>query len=466
MNYILKIIAAYPPYMYKLLLVLIFLISFNSFSQIRFSGEATTETMISTSEKLPFWMYHNKRGRISDNTNFAGWITGRANYELDAVRNLEVGAGVVFQDGDGKAIFTDELYFRFQGEQFYVTVGRKQQEDLYRGLSSSNRSILLSLNARPFPGLQIGTNGPFFPFGNSARGFGIEGSWNDYLLEEERYVTNARLHHKNLLFVYRTKNDLQFKAGLQHFVQWAGVSPQWGSQPSSGKDYIRIVSGQEGGADATEGDRLNALGNHLGGYEFYVKKTFRDYSVEAFYNHLFEDGSGRRLGNTPDGRYGVYFENKNRDKLINSVIYEFFYTKHQSNTTTGIHRYDHYFNHGIYRSGWTYHNRGIGAPFFTVNPEKETLHAFINNKFIAHHLGIGGRIFNWFYDYPYKLLLSYAHNDGRYNRQYNPKQDVAYVNLEYGILRSFLDLDIQLGAEYNSFTSPIYGIGMQLKKRF
>lgn len=440
------------------LFLIIFFFSISALPQMKFSGEATTEALISTGKKLPFWMYHNKRGRLSENTNVTAWVTGRGNYDLGTTTTLEIGGGLLFQDGISERLFIDELYAHIESPKLYFTVGRKQQKELYNGLSASNRSILWSLNPRPLPGIQIGTNGPLFL--NGATGFGIEGSWNEYIMEKERYVSNAKLHHKNLLLVYRFRNSLQIKGGLQHFVQWGGVDPLSGRQPEKINDYIRIISGQGGDKSATGGEQLNALGNHLAGYEIYVSRDFKNFNMEIFYNHLFEDGSGRRLGNTPDGRYGLFLEMKEKDRFINSVMYEFFYTHHQSHTTTGPHGPDNYFNNYRYISGWTYENRVLGVPFFTVNPDGE---GFINNKFTAHHAGIGGQILN---STPYKILISYAQNDGRYGRRFIPKQDVAYLYMEYGLLRNFIDLDIQMGAEYNSYTSPVYGIGIRAHKRF
>ncbi len=447
--------------MIKFLLFPFLLISFTSFSQINFSGEANTRAMLSTGEKLPFWMHHNTRGRIAENTNIVGWVTGKGVYDLGYYSRLEFGAGILARDGDNGEAFIDELYAHLELEKFYITVGRKQQAELYNGLSASNRSILWSLNARPLPGIQIGTNGPLFLAGD--QGFGIEGSWNEYLLEKDRFVSNANLHHKNLLLVYRFENSLQIKAGLQHFVQWGGVSPVFGQQPITFKDYLKVVTGRGGSETAPEGDQQNALGNHLGGYEIFIGKEFSEFRVELLYNHLFEDGSGRRLGNTPDGRYGIYMEMKDRNRIINSFIYEFYYTEHQSHTTTGVDGADNYFNNTIYRSGWTFENRVLGVPFFTVNPEEPGI---INNKFKAHHIGIGGDFSNTWNTWPYKFMLSLARNDGRFTRRFRPVQDVAYVHFEYGLLRSFLDLDIQVGAEYNSFSSPIYGVGLQVRKEF
>lgn len=432
-------------------------------SQYYLEGEVTGQGQISTGERLPFWMYHNTRGRISANTNGVGWLTGRVGYQINEDSFFEVGAGGLVRDETADAIFFDELYLHLQNRNFYVTGGRKHQKDFYNGLSSTNRHIVWSLNPRPLPGVQVGTNGPIFFSREEEHGFGFEGFWSEYFLEEERYVSEAKLHHKNLLLVYRTRNNFEVKAGLQHFVQWGGTSPRHGQLPGTVNDYLRLIIGMPGGENVREVDQLNALGNQLGGYELYVTKAYNDFKVQLLYNHIFEDGSGLRLGNTPDGRYGVFLEFTDKDKLLNSVMYEFYYTHHQSHTTSGIHKYDRYLTHSTYRSDFTYFGRVMGSPFFTEDPDGQGI---INNKFTAHHLGIGGQYSTFFNTYPYKILLSYAKNDGTYGEPYSQTQDVGYIHSELGLFRGILDLDVHLGVEYNTFSSPLYGIGLQVRRRF
>ena len=421
-----------------------------------YSIDINLKGLESNAEKLPFWLYHNQRGRVSEDSNISSWVTAKKALFLTRESYLIFGAGVLYQDGSGEGLVIDELFGHFQNSWMYATLGRKQRPTLYNGLSSSNASILWSLNARPMPGIQLGTSRPIFLSGN--QGFGFEGSWNEYLMGNNRVTEGARLHHKNFRFVFRA-GGWQVKAGLQHFVQWAGISPRYGQQPKSFQDYLTILVSAEGGADAAIGDQLNALGNTLGGYEFYLNKEFENFRLEFFYNHLFEDGTGTRMVNKPDGRYGLFYENEDKDRLVNSIIYELTYTNNQSYTTLGNHKYDEYFNNGVYRSGWTYHQRTIGSPFFIPNDNGVGIR---NNKFTAHHLGIGGQISNYFNSYPYRLLLSYARNDGRYVARFRPKQDVFYGLFDIKLLQSAFDVNVQLGVEYNSYASPIYGAGVHL----
>ncbi|WP_424495035.1 capsule assembly Wzi family protein [Salinimicrobium sp. GXAS 041] len=423
-------------------------------SGLGYSLELNVKGLAATGKKLPFWLHNNQRGRVSKDSNISSWVSAKKALFLSDNSYLIFGAGALFQDGAGEGLVIDELYGHFQNSWMYATLGRKQRPEVYNGISSSNASLLWSLNTRPMPGIQLGTTRPVFLFGE--QGIGFEGSWNEYLLGNNRVVEGARLHHKNIRFVVRV-GTWQMKAGIQHFVQWAGESPRYGVQPDSFQDYLTIITGGAGGEDAVIGDQQNALGNTVGGYEFYLSKAFRDFKLEFFYNHLFEDGTGTRFVNKPDGRYGLYYEDE--DKFLNSFIYEFTYTENQSYKTLGVHKYDNYFNNGIYASGWTYNGKTIGSPFFIPN---ENGIGIRNNKFTAHHIGIGGQISNYFNIYPYKLLLSYSRNDGRYHDRFRPKQDVFYGFLDVRLLQMTFDVNLQLGIEYNSFTSPSYGGGVHV----
>lgn len=452
-----------PKYFIPILLVISFFFSPLQAQKIDFLGEANLKAMASTEERLPFWMYHNTRGRITENSNLAAWVSGRAIYKLTENAFLEAGAGFLYRDGALDNFFVDELYARFENSWMHITAGRKQKKELYNGLSSSNRSILWSLNARPLPGIQIGTTGPIFLFSNN-KGLGFEASWEEYWMGTDRYVENTRLHHKNFLLVYRFNSGLQVKAGIQHFVQWAGTHPRFGEQPHTFNDYLRIITGQEGTETATAGDELNALGNHLGGYEIYVSKTFEDFYIQLFYNHLFEDGSGQRWRNKIDGRYGIFIKSRNKAQFINSAIFEFYYTMHQSHTINAEHLWDNYFNNGVYSSGWTYHGRVIGSPFFT--PAADGI-GIINNKFRAYHLGIGGQLLHAENPLPYKLMLSYSYNGGLPPHSFDTNQKVFYADYKMKVWQKFVEVNLQLGAEFNSFLdSPIFGAGIHLRKRF
>ncbi|MBZ9728703.1 capsule assembly Wzi family protein [Salegentibacter sp. JZCK2] len=446
-------------------LSLLCLTSFSTYAQWDFSGSVNLNTYIheGAAERLPFWMYHNQRGRVSEDTHVSGWISGRTFNEFSNGNSLEIGAGVLYQDGIKDEIFLDEIYAAFNTDWLEAVVGRRQEKELYKGLSATNESMLWSINARPMPGISLATNRTIFFSPESA--FGFEASWSEYLMGEDRFVKNARLHYKHINFVYQPNPDFQIKAGIRHFAQWGGDSPKTGQQPEGFSDYIRMVFGREGGENAVGGDQANVLGNHLGTYELeIIKRLNPELELNFIYNHMFEDGSGSRYANFPDGRYGVFLDFENNRRLINGILYEFFFTRNQSINAGSPHGADNYLNNFLtYHSGFTYESRIIGLPFFTYDEELDQV---VNNKFAAHHLGISGNFSNYFVSYPWKLLLSFSHNEGRYGQFFNPNQDVYSGLFDIKLLQSFVQLNVQFGVEVSNVAKPLYGAGLNLSKQF
>lgn len=442
--------------------VLLILLGFplSIFSQMEFSGNLNLRAYYSGNKDLPFWFYSNQRGRISENTNFSSWVSGAGTYEINKNSFLEIGGGLLYENGSSDRISIDELYADYRNSWFRIILGAKQKEELYNGLSGSNENILWSLNSRPLPGLQIRTNRPVF-IGENKR-WGIEATWEEYLLGKKRYVKNARLHHKSFHILYRSFSGWQIRVGIQHFAQWAGTSPDFGEQPHSPSDYLKIITGRGGGEGAIQGDVENALGNHLGSYELSVKKKFAFSEVGFIYNSIFEDGSGSRFANFPDGRYGLFWKRQD-NSFINYLIYEFYYTRDQSHD---VNRWgaDNYFEHTIlYFSGWTYQDRIMGTPFFESDPENYRMK---NNRFTTHHLGVSGNYHIFKNNYPYKLMLTYLFNEGTYVNPYPSGQHKFYTFLSSRILSNPFELHIELGSEYDSLDSPTYGIGLHLKRTF
>ena len=448
---------------FRLFLLLAILTTSNLiYAQVEFSGSVNLEGHFSTKDKLPFWFYSNQRGRVSEETNIDGWINGKLNYKISEETSLEIGGGLLYQDALKDEILIDELYADFKYKWLQFIAGRKQEAELYNGLSASNENILWSLNARPIPGIQFKTRHPIFFTSN--RRFGFEASWEEYYLGNNPGAEKVRLHHKNLSVLYHFNNGWKVKAGIQHFVQWGGSSDRFGDQPNGFEDYIRIVTGRGGGENSLESDQANALGNHLGSWEVYVSKEYRDYSFSFIYNNLFEDGSGSRLANFPDGRYGFFIDSHNKEKLVNSFMYELYYTREQSQT--GPHLYDNYFNNGVYPFGWTYKGRVVGVPFFTYDPE---LNYIVNNKFITHHFGISGQFSTYFQNYPYKVLLSYAHNEGTYRKPLNSEglnEDVLNFYSKIRVLNLPVQADLTFGFDFNSIKEPVFGAGISLSREF
>ena len=468
----------------KFLPYIFFVFCFTLSAQDNLSVEANFRAIYSKSQSKPFWFYSQQRGRVDDSTNFAGWVSLGYNFNTGANSSFEVAGGFLYRD---KALYEDlvldELYAEFGNSWILAFIGLRHYDEQYSGLSATNGNMLWSLNARPMPGIGVHIEDPiYFIFNDHV---GLSGSWREYFMGKRRFVKNARVHAKSLYIHYRSNNGFKVKLGIEHVVQWAGKSPEvyLGTLPKNFKDYLRIIAGQGGGEDATNGEQSNALGNHQGTYELRLSQEFKNFTLEFFYSHLFDDGSGMLFNNPYDGRYGFYGDLNKEDndlKWFGKLLYEFYYTKDQSHQFTRlIHVWDDYFNNGMYRSGWTYQNDIIGLPFFTTNYYYQDEYPIIgNSRIIAHHIGAKGALFK---TYPYKLLLSYRNNNGHvasmdeyggdYYREDDPRGRYkipheiwsTYLNLQ--VLSHPFKLNLELGGDFSSQDNNI-AAGLLLNKSF
>jgi hypothetical protein len=130
----------------------------------------------------------------------------------------------------------------------------------------------------------------------------------------------------------------------------------------------------------------NALGNHLGIWDFYYKKQNEEKLLKLYYQHFFEDTSGLRFTNRIDGLWGVELENYIPKT---NLLIEYLTTEDQDRT---IHN-DAYYNHYQYNLGWSYKGYALGNPFINylkVEPVK------------VFHLGLSGKIYSKYY-YQFKV---------------------------------------------------------------
>ena len=440
---------------------LLFLVLFSglTYSQVDFSGSIHLEGYYSTKDKLPFWFYSNQRGRVSEETNIDGWINGKLNYKISEETSLEIGGGVLYQDALKDEIFIDELYADLNYSWLQIIAGRKQEAELYNGLSASNENILWSINSRPLYGLQLQTNRPIY-FSSKKR-IGLIFAWEDYYQNDHEF-SNRFIHHKKVQLVLNLSETFSVRGGIQHFAQWGGTSKRFGKQPESINDYLRIVRGSAGDENAVMGDQENALGNHLGSWELYLTKRFKHSELKFIYNSIFEDGSGSRFANFPDGRYGLFWQSSEKNRIVNSVIYEYFNTRDQSKDVNNWGA-DNYLNNRIHSWSWTFNNRVMGSPLFTFDQKSREI---INNKFSAHHIGIGGEIYRYFQSFPYKILLTYRHNEGTYREPLDLYEDVLNFYSKWRFLNIPFQADLTFGFDFNSIKEPVFGLGISLSREF
>lgn len=387
---------------------------------------------IATQQTLPFWAVSNNHGLVPDSRGgllkmevFSDFMTKHAfqfAYGISA-------AGAF--SGTKNKIMLDQLFVSGKWRNLRLDLGMIHPEEKYNGVSSTNGDFVRSGNSRTFPGYNLRSNYINVPFTKGYLSFKF--NWGDYLMIDDSYAKDVRLHNKSLYVKITPHAKWEIIVGLEHWAQWAGTTPIGGKQPSSFKDYTRIVCAESGGVGATRSDSLNALGNHLGKEHLRINYKTDNFILSFYHDIPFEDGSGTDFRSFPDGTYCFYYGAKNKENWVSDVIYEFYYTKYQSGalhdrpaTPKEMEKQDpngpfygrkilggrdDYFNHGEYRNGWTSYGRTIGCPLMTPGFFNHVL-IIVNNRIIAHHLGIRGVAFR---TTPYKFLLTYSKNYGIYD---------------------------------------------------
>ncbi|WP_245583361.1 capsule assembly Wzi family protein [Salinimicrobium terrae] len=405
-------------------------------------------------------MHSNQRGRIDERTNFSSWIDGMGRYGFRDGGIVEAGLGILYKDGYTEEVQLDEYFVSYENNLFEAFAGRKQKEEFFSGISATNKNMLWSLNSRPIPGIGINFK-PIEVFKRA--GISVKASWEEYFSDEQdRHIPNIRIHHKSFHFVYTGIRNFEFIAGGHHYAQWGGKSPEYGEIPAGFDDYLRVITGGSiiGGDGFVGESEVNALGNHLGGYEVQLNTSISHYDISLVYNTLFEDFSGIKLRNTPDGRYGFYLRDREPEKWIQAFLYEYYFTRNQSKNYPTTDGKDNYFNNHLYQSGWTYEKRIIGLPFIMLDEDRFRI---AHNNIVAHHIGITGSAF---YTYPYKFLTSYRGNYGAKSGSSRPIEQIISTYLDVNVWQEFMDVNLQVGVDLQFEESSKVGLGLRVSKSF
>jgi hypothetical protein len=280
----------------------------------------------------------------------------------------------------GESFFQSKLF-----NNTYLKAGKYYKDfSSYLNETLSSGSLLISNNAEPMPKIGLLSSYKFKQTQNLRFNFGISHS---FFASSEIYKTAPMLHEKFIYLNY-LKNKNELSIGFVHEAMWGGSTEEYGNFPHSFKDFLKVFISGDGAQD--EGtSHANALGNHLGIWDFYYKRVISDKEVKLYYQHFFEDTSGLRFDNKSDGLWGIELSNfiKNTD-----ILFEYLNTMNQDRDPPYVD--ENYYNHYQYQEGWSYKGYGIGNPFINY---------LDNNPSKVFHMGISTNELN---QYSYKLLLS------------------------------------------------------------
>ena len=488
------------------LTIMILLSGFSAGAQVwRLGIDASGHLSAGSGDYLPFWqrtyeggiMPYSSSGVLTAGADIS--YTGASGWSFEAGTNL-VGSLAASNPVHGTRVrgMVDRLYVSGSWKMLHLDIGKKPPVRELGDLSITGGNLVISGYARNLPGINAWTDWIHF---EKNRIFAIRGNFAHYKLNDFRYIQDAMVHAKSLAVKFGFRDIVTLQAGLDHWAQWGGISPDLGQRPDSFRDLLRVMTGSNGGSDASLSDQLNALGNHLGREYLRLSVNTMAFDLKLQYDMIYDDGENIIQTQTfPDGVWSAIFSLNNRNALVTDVAYEYIHTTWQSGdrhdrpateeemtTDYGKDVYwqdpdhyfygkiveggrDNYFNNGEYRSGWTYHGTTIGLPLllpFAPGEDGITL-GIVNNRVRGHHFGVKGLVGR----FPYKLKASYTSNWGRYSNaagsvfETKPKQ--VSLALEVALRRQVTRLPVDFAVGLYGDCGKLYqnSIGLSLRVLF
>lgn len=364
------------------------------------------------SSTLPFWLYSNSHGLSLPGSSFntiSGFYAETRLLSNSSNVDIRVGGELVNRFSDLENTFHfQQLYGNVQYRKLRIRAGRfYRMNDFDSALEGITTGFLVeSHNATPHLRVSLETDG-FIAVPKFNDRLYIRFRYSDGILEENRTMSSPYIHQKSLQL--RTAfGGLSIQFGVFHSVIWAGTDEERGQLPRSFNDYLRVVFSRPAAedSDATTSEMMNRLGNSIGVYEagfVYHASRFRIVG----YRHLFlEDEFSVEFQSPWDGIWGLGFIRNDDSSPIRAIIYEHMNSIRQESRKGLAQGRANFYNHGIYRNGWSYRNRVMGNPLFTYDPEENRV---FNNVIVSHHLGVAG---NFSSRFSYRSLLTYSRNYG------------------------------------------------------
>lgn len=298
--------------------------------------------------------------------------------------------------------------------------------------------------------IRISTSG-FIPLLFWKKWFRFKVEYDEGKLYDERIIRDPHIHHKSIAFKYIHSKIFQFTIGLDHYVFWGGHSERYGQFPDDFNSYILYITGSAGDDKFLETDQDNVAGNQLGAYHIIANIDFDNSYFDFRISHPFEDHSGMNLANFKDNLYSLYWKKKKTYSFINELLVEYLLTK-SGDPLKNRRACDNYHNHGIYQTGFSYLEHGMGTPMFypLKKNEEGTIVGFENNRISAFHFGAKGyfsKQINW------KALFTYSRNFGTYHVPYDTA--LEQINFVGEIAWNFKNYPFSISAQIANDTGDL-----------
>ena len=406
----------------------------------------------SQSGDMPFWATANRFGIMPDGNGGLALLKAEKGFDDSQTLQWRLGAslGMRTDPVEYKDFLLDEFYGSLRWKNLRLDAGlwHPTQEfmaaDSHLGtLSLTGGHSIMTGNARPMPGYSISLEPWNIPFTNGH--LQLCGSFGDYFTTGPRYVSGSMVHNTGIFLKWNIGEHITLTGGADNYTVWGGTSPSHGVFKKNLDNYLRVITGRAGGADAQGGEQINALGDHRGCEIFRFEYRADSWALTLQHDIPYDDKSGVIFRNFPDGVNTASFSFKDKKGWVSDIVYEYANTMYQggprerreateeeiasgsrrlyTDPNTGVVYYiaggaDNYYNNYLFRSGWTNYGRTIGIPLFfprgTVEgtwSRKNATMGIWSNLLKAHHVALSGSMFHVL---PYKLMLTFSESYGTY----------------------------------------------------
>ena len=160
------------------------------------------------------------------------------------------------------------LYKRTNG--YELKFGRWKQ-----GITSESKlstgSLIRGNNSIPIPQISLMTH-EYKKYQFLGNNIGIKAGFSHGWFSKGEYLKAPYLHEKYLYIRNYINDKSEFTLGLVHEAIWGGTTNIHGQQPGAFEDYFRVIFARPASSSGFIGEQVNVLGNHLGVWDYKVKR--------------------------------------------------------------------------------------------------------------------------------------------------------------------------------------------------
>ena len=451
--------------------------------EMRAQGEleykVESQVTIGSGDHSPLWLNANKYGLSSvDKSN--GYLRAALQRPLacDSLKKWGLGYGVDLAAAynNTSSFIVQQAFVEGRWRKSTLLLGSKELPMEMKNQELSSGSQVLGINARPIPQIRIAypdyVDVPLMARwvqfkGHLAYGWFTDNGWQkDFTSQKSSYTEDVLFHSKaGFLKIGKPGSPFSGEIGMEMGCQFGGHSYIVNSKGAvernvnsvTLKSYFRaLVPGGNDGDDANPDQAYKgAEGNHVGAWLLRLNYERPTWAVHLYGEHYFEDLSamfqldydnyttGSKWMEKHGHRFLLYdFKdmlvglevNLKQVSWLNSVVFEYIYTKYQSGPIYFDHKKylpdhlggkDAYYQHWIY-TGWQHWGQVMGnplyrSPLYNTNGSIQVQ----DNRFYAFHLGLSGDPLPGLH---YRLLGTAQKGFGTYSSPFDdPKRNLSLL---------------------------------------